>query len=230
MQDRVSSVAPVEEVHRTTPFKPFAEAVQKRFIEMSAGELFVVKCDDIFDRYLAAFPAGTNPMFRQRTEHDCNCCKQFVRRLGVVVAIKNGRVITVWGDLDLSHAHKAVADALDAHIRTLPIESVFRTKERHNCDLDTIAKAVNSELKEMGEESFVEDVSANPRKKALEVALEILKDVIKTKQDENAAKLLKAKKVELRTKIMDAIQAKQDQKLTESTVEELQQQLAALDA
>lgn len=69
-------------------------------------------------------------MFRTRTEHDCSCCKQFVRRLGVVVAIKNGEVVTVWGGLDLPAPYKQVADALDAYIRTLPVESVFRTKEK----------------------------------------------------------------------------------------------------
>lgn len=122
-------------------FTEFAKAVHKRFVEMSTRELYTVKCDDIFDRYLAAFPAGTNPMHRTRTEYDCQTCKQFVRRLGVVVAIIDGRMITVWGDLDLQSPFKEVAAALDAHIRSLPIESVFRTKERkygtdHNYDKD----------------------------------------------------------------------------------------------
>jgi hypothetical protein len=126
-------------------FKTFADAVHARFVGMSQGELFVVQCDEIFDRYLAAFPAGSNPIFRERTEHDCNCCKQFVRRLGVVVAIKDCKVVTVWGDLDLPSPYKQVADALDAHIRTLPIVSVFRTKERqygvdHNYDSKTNAR------------------------------------------------------------------------------------------
>ncbi len=114
----------------TSEFKPFGEAVQRRFAEMSEGELFVVKADDLFERYLSSFPEGTNPMFRTRTEHDCQCCKQFIRRLGVVVAIKGGEMITVWGDLDVHAPYKQVADAMDAYIRTLPIESVFRTKEK----------------------------------------------------------------------------------------------------
>jgi len=110
-------------------FKPFGEAVQLRFMEMSEGELFVVKADDIFERYLAAFPPGSNPMYRVRTEHDCQCCKQFIRRLGVVVGIKEGKVITVWGGHDLPHPYKQVADALHEYVSSLPIESVFRTKE-----------------------------------------------------------------------------------------------------
>lgn len=123
-------------------FKPFGEAVHRRFVEMSKGELFVVRADDLFERYLSAFPEGTNPMFRTKTEHDCQCCKQFIRRLGVVVAIKDNKITTVWGDHDIPFPYKQVADALDEYIRTLPIEAVFRTKEKkygadHNYDTKT---------------------------------------------------------------------------------------------
>jgi hypothetical protein len=110
-------------------FVDFSKAVHSRFSEMSKGELFVVEADDIFDRYLAAYPDGTNPIFRTRTEYDCQCCKQFVRRLGVVVSIKNGEMVTVWGNLDVSDPFKVVADTLDQYIRSLPIKTVFRTKE-----------------------------------------------------------------------------------------------------
>lgn len=134
----LSTVADV----RVSEFRPFGEAVQLRFAEISEGELFVVKADDLFERYLAAFPEGTNPVFRVRTEHDCQCCKQFVRRLGVVVAVKDGEITTVWGDLDVPDPYKQVADTLDEYVRTLPIESVFRTRERrygtdHNYDSKT---------------------------------------------------------------------------------------------
>jgi hypothetical protein len=120
-------------------FPKFSKAVLARFAEMSKGELFVVNADDIFARYLAAFPEGTNPIYRVRTEYDCNCCKKFVERLGIVVAIKNGKLTTLWGDLDVPPPFKEVADALDTYVRSLPIESVFRTVEKkysvdHNYD------------------------------------------------------------------------------------------------
>jgi hypothetical protein len=111
-------------------FKPFSETVQRRFNELSQGELFVVQAENIFARYLAAFPPGTNEMFRKRTEYDCKCCENFVKRLGIVVGIKDAKVITLWGDHDLPHPYKVVSDALHAYVSSLPIESVFRTKER----------------------------------------------------------------------------------------------------
>lgn len=96
-------------------------------------------------------------------------------------------------------------------------------------DLDNVAKAVNAELKSVSEESFVA-TSTNPRKKQLEISLDIVKDVISTKQAENAAALAKVHKAEERKKILDALGAKKDQALTASSIEELEAKLAALDA
>lgn len=96
-------------------------------------------------------------------------------------------------------------------------------------DLDTVARTINAELKTTGEESFVEDVTANPRKEALEVSLNIVKDVIKTKQEDNVARVNRLKRADDRKKILDAIAAKKDQQLTAASLEELEQKLSALD-
>lgn len=113
-----------------TDFARFAKPVHARFQEMSKSELYVTDADNLFDTYLAAFPEGANPVFRARTVHDCVTCKQFVRRLGKLVNIKDGKAVTVWGGLDLPEPYKTVADALDAAVRAAAVKSVFRTKER----------------------------------------------------------------------------------------------------
>ncbi len=114
----------------------------------------------------------------------------------------------------------------------LTVEQLFHLplKSQSGFDLDAVARGINTELRAMSEESFVEESSANPRKKGLEIALEIVKDVIKTKQDENASLVLKRDKVEKRRKILDAMNAKKDQKLSEASIEDLEKELAALDA
>ena len=96
-------------------------------------------------------------------------------------------------------------------------------------DLDSTARTISIELKAMGEESFVDDTSSNPRKRELEISLEIVKDVIKTKQEENSARINKLKKTAERRKILDAIGAKKDQQLSQASLEDLEKQLAALE-
>jgi hypothetical protein len=103
-------------------------------------------------------------------------------------------------------------------------------KSASGFDLNSIAQWINKELKATGEESFVEDITADPRRKALEVSLEIVKDVIKTKQEENALRLNKVMRAEERRRILDAMSAKQDQALSAASLEELQKKLDALDA
>ena len=128
-----------------TNFTHFSDPVHERFVEMSKGELYVTDCGDaLFDAYLQAFPEGTNPIFRERTVHDCQCCKRFIRRIGKVVGIKDGKLVTVWGDLQLPEPYKTVADKLDELVRCASVVAVFRTKERkygedHNYDPKTHA-------------------------------------------------------------------------------------------
>lgn len=114
-------------------FQIFSKAVHAQYANMQKDELFVVDVEDIFASYLAAFPKGTNPIFRERTVHDCNCCKSFIRRLGLVVSIDPIRHVrfTVWDDwTNLPEPYATVARTMQALIRQAPIVSVFRTKER----------------------------------------------------------------------------------------------------
>lgn len=111
-------------------FQHFAAAVEEKLDAMSKHELFVVDVENIFDRYLAAFPEGTNPVYRERTEHDCSCCKHFVRNVGNVVAVIDGKTTSIW-DLDgLPEPYATVAQRMADLVKQLPIKSVFRTKER----------------------------------------------------------------------------------------------------
>lgn len=114
----------------------------------------------------------------------------------------------------------------------LTVENLFDLplKCASGCDLDTVARNVNTELKSVTEESFVEEVKPDPRKAELEVAFAIVKDVIKTKQDEKTTELAKIERTAKRRKILDAIGAKEDAALTAGTKEDLEKQLAELDA
>lgn len=113
-------------------FPVFSKAVNSRLQQLTAqhSEFYKVNCPEIFDSYLAAFPGGTNPIFRERTEHDCQCCKQFIRNLGLLVVIEDGALQTVWGGLsNLPAPYDTVAAVMDELVKGSLIASVFRTQE-----------------------------------------------------------------------------------------------------
>lgn len=118
-------------------FHVFAKAVRRQFEEMAGEQLFVVDSDRdvIWERYLTAFPAGSNPIFRERTEHDCSCCRHFIRNIGGVVAIQNGALASVWDLNGLPHPCQDVADAMAAYVKGLAIRDVFLTwQAKHGQD------------------------------------------------------------------------------------------------
>jgi hypothetical protein len=120
-------------------FNVFKKAIQKRFAEMTANNaaLFRVsipkdetgaKSDLLWNTYLGAFPEGTNPMYRERTEHDCTCCRHFIRDVGDVVTINaDGSLTSIW-DIDIAAkepAYQTVANALSATVKAHAIGDVF---------------------------------------------------------------------------------------------------------
>jgi len=112
-------------------FKTFKQAVQQQFDTMQQHPLFRVTYDKnlLWQTYLDSFPAGTNPIYRERTEHDCQCCKQFIRAVGDVVAIIDGQVVSIW-DIELGGYYQVVANAMSAKVKAQPIENVFFHQER----------------------------------------------------------------------------------------------------
>ncbi len=113
-------------------FNTFKSAVSKQFAFMSKYALFEteVSGDDLWETYLAAFPEGTNPIYRERTEHDCSCCRQFIKNIGSVVAIIGGDVVSIW-DIELtSTPYDLVAKALADKVRSRPITNVYLHYER----------------------------------------------------------------------------------------------------
>jgi hypothetical protein len=112
-------------------FIKFKHAVAKKFQEMSKHDLFVTgNQEDMFETYLASFPAGTNPMFRERTEHDCSCCKQFIRKMGNVVAIIDGKRTSIWDTVIDEPAYQAVANEMHKAALSMPITNEFLHYER----------------------------------------------------------------------------------------------------
>jgi hypothetical protein len=112
-------------------FSTIKKAVEARYAEIAKHRLYRSEAtkDEIWDTYLESFPEGSNPMFRERTEHDCSCCKNFVRNIGSIVAIVDGKIETIW-DVELDGPYGEVCKALAELVRSKGIQCVLLSTER----------------------------------------------------------------------------------------------------
>jgi len=120
-------------------------AVQKQFSTMKGQQLFKtdVSKDELQHKYLTSFAAGTNEIFRERSEHDCNCCNQFIRSCGSVVTIVNNELVSIW-DVQVGGIYQVVVDALASLVKSRHIVGTFVHESK------TIGTDNNTELLEDG--------------------------------------------------------------------------------
>lgn len=113
-------------------FKKFKKALQENFKEMTkdSSHLFEVDVDKdvMWDLYLDSFPKGTNEIYRERREHDCSCCRQFVKTIGNAVVIKDNEIKTIWDFSTNSTTYQPVANALSEYIKSKAVSDVWISK------------------------------------------------------------------------------------------------------
>lgn len=107
-------------------FHDFKLAVSAQMLKMEKHTLFFtdVSKDERFQVYLEAFPEGTNPIKRERTENDCNCCNRFIRAAGNMVAMIDGELVSIW-DIDVGGHYQVVADAMSAFVKSAAIGGIY---------------------------------------------------------------------------------------------------------
>ncbi len=131
-------------------FPVFAKMVAESFQGLAKDQaVFVVDLegDALYQAYLAAFPEGTNPVYRKNTEHDCSCCKQFIRRAGGVVAIDNGSLRTVWDRAaeDAPSPYDAVATRMRDLVRAAGVGDLFRVGQNETCFGAVLTRSLDKE-------------------------------------------------------------------------------------
>ena len=100
-------------------FKKFRDAVEAQFDKMKRGKLFLtdVSKDEIWEKYLDAFPEGTNEIYKTNREYECSCCRRFLKMVGNVVTINEmGEVSSVW-DVEVEGYFQEVADILAVYVK-----------------------------------------------------------------------------------------------------------------
>ena len=109
-------------------FEVLQKAVMKNFEKFKSlkhlYQMDVDKDEIYYDHYLGAFEEGTNPIFRERTEHDCSCCKSFIRNIGGVCGIIDGKLVSIW-DFEVGGIYQPVVDSLSAYVKSKAIKHVY---------------------------------------------------------------------------------------------------------
>lgn len=120
----------------TDNFLPFADSVHLWLDELMKAPERVFKTDisgdELYELYLRSFPEGTNPVFKERTEHDCNCCKHFIRNIGNIVQVQSdASVKTVWdyATVEAPYPYNEVAKVLQAQVQKGQIVDRYLTSE-----------------------------------------------------------------------------------------------------
>jgi hypothetical protein len=108
-------------------FKQIRTAVARQFQAMASSQLFWadVSKDKLWETYLASFPAGSNPAYKTRTEHDCYSCRSFIRTLGAVVTIVDGSLVSIWDTDITSGPYREVCRAMSELVKSRAIQNIF---------------------------------------------------------------------------------------------------------
>lgn len=111
-------------------FKEFNIKIQKQFDKMcQTGKLFrsVLSGQEIWNLYLSSFKPEDNPVFRDpnSSKHNCNCCNNFIRRYGNIIALDNDLNIMTIFDIDSVDEYQNSVIAISKVIKKLEIKNVF---------------------------------------------------------------------------------------------------------
>lgn len=87
-----------------------------------------VDTDELWDKYLNAYPQNANTVFRERRAYDCNCCKNFIRRVGNLVSLNGTEITSVW-DVIVPGYFQEVANTLATYVKAQRIDTIYATSE-----------------------------------------------------------------------------------------------------
>lgn len=119
-------------------------------ITKDADYLFEVSVDkdELWNTYLDSFPAGTNEIYRERREHDCSCCRQFIKTIGNAVIIKDNQIKTIWDFRTDDTTYQPVLDALSTFIKAHTVSDVYVSKLKKIGALQNYEELEDGKMKE----------------------------------------------------------------------------------
>jgi len=133
-------------------FREFKAIQQKHVSEMlkDAIHLFEVDLDKevLWNLYLDSYPVGTNEIYRQRREHDCSCCRHFIKNIGNAVIIKDNKITTIWDFETNDSTFQPVINALSKYVKSQVVSDIYVTKFKKIGTDKNFEKGANGKITE----------------------------------------------------------------------------------
>ncbi len=108
----------------------FTKMIQSQFDRMCAtGKLFrsSLTGQQVWDLYINGFEKKHNPIFRdpESSTHNCNLCKNFIRRYGNIVAVDENYNVVSMFDVDAPEKFISVSKSISSALKNAAISEVF---------------------------------------------------------------------------------------------------------
>ena len=133
-------------------FTEMRDKLMEHFSEMvkDVDHLFEVAVDkdELWNLYLDSFPTGTNEIYRERREHDCSCCRQFIKTIGNAVVIKDNQIETIWDFRTDDTTYQPVLNALSAYIKSHAVSDIYVSKFKKIGTLQNYEEMENGQMHE----------------------------------------------------------------------------------
>lgn len=112
-------------------FVTFRGILQNHVDEMiqPVNNLFSVDVDkdEMWNLYLDSYAPEHNKMFRKRREHDCSCCRNFIKNFGNVVTIQGNKITSIWDFNTNEEIFQPVLESMRSYIHSKIVNDVFTT-------------------------------------------------------------------------------------------------------
>lgn len=111
-------------------FSQFQKAITQQIdYILSQSDLFVVDIsrEKLWETYINSFSAGTDPIYKEATEHTCNCCKSFIKQMGAVVGIIDNKIVSIWSidGTTVPQKYVTVAKKLSELVESSRVNNIF---------------------------------------------------------------------------------------------------------
>jgi hypothetical protein len=116
-------------------FTLFAEPVNAKFLQLVNDKSVVLAytatdSDVLYDLYLSSYPQNLNTVFRTRRHYDGSYDRNYIKRLGSLVAVKaDGSVDSIW-NVKVPDYFQAVADAMHNAVTQSTPTTIFLTDSK----------------------------------------------------------------------------------------------------